>query len=1148
MKTPHMHSTNLLGSTLGRKFFSALLAAVLFFGRLETAHAQAFSYAPVTNAILGASLSINFAAMTANPTVGGTTVNELRLWDASGLTFLDLSQPLFGTAPWPASPLINQGPLQTGFFSANISPAFFPVLLSGAVGMTAHLTDTADGVFALDTIQLNITTSTGTILSYYGSPADGFGIGIAPGGNLPGTLPGSLPFTGTGFDEAVSGKFIDAIPEPKPIALLGGGLLILLFSGWRNRNIRPVHFVWRSKAGRKFWLMPALMLSAMLLSERAAQAQPYPVPLTRSNAVAALNAAMDIDPNLMIEVWSPDVDFGSGTGYEGLMPAGTLVNPYESLVPGDGLSMSSPSYFFFVDEIPNGEYAHPTVFVLVDAYNPAPVLGNGITVKKENWWPVVTLPGGSPTEYFKDDSGSSSPPGPFNPDGLIVGNFTSPGGPFTFVGQESALIFQSAAAPNNSNACALVLLGTSDPHFACTVTNFYSDLTNHYGVPPNRIIRPNNGGVASSNDLANAIVQLCNSQPPCDKIFIRLASHGYTNAAGEGLFFLRGTSGSGTNYITASALCALLKKLAEKGVPICMTISSCFSGAMLQPNNWNFPAGSVITTTVDGQTSAYGGTNWFNGPNRWCGSLFPYAFSQCLNANPTNNPGLDRNGDGFVNDEEAFRWVTNRQPFYTFGSTNAVQFWRRFYPAGTNYIPNFTTNVVGGTNKIVFSGFSTNVLRPQIRSVGTDPRMINLNVCNGTGTNKTDFHMIFQGNVTNGTASAWRSTVDDKFRVTNYWARGRTNTSITYDSNRNETMVCWTNGASPVLTNQYIHFGYFPPKGSTLRPKRQWWTPTTNQPPVLPALRDRVPTPRPKILWDTNTALVSIQVLNDSAADGGWGTTLLVTNRVLYSPDLIPLQNLSLGNATVSNLPLVLSNDGSVPSDGVMEFSTALPVGPNDPNPTAVLVTTASWSDNPNVSVSLQALPCNIFRGLTAANVSPDQIHLYGPSPNSFAAGTPQILTAMVENSFLGLEGVAVNYSVVMGSVQFTSGALGGGGTTSSVQTDPSGTATVDFTGTAAGPALIQASVNGMSAFQFLQVLPAFSGPVVTIKNATVAASRAMTLTIAGIPDQIYDIQCSTDLITWHTVATQTVPASGVFEFTDTNAPPNCAFYRAVPR
>ena len=1101
-----------------------VFAAVLCLGLCAIARGQpAFQYAPVTNGILGAALSINFAALTANPTVAGTTVNALRLWDSSGLTFMDLSLQLFGSAAWPSPPLINQGALQTGFFSANISPTFFPVLLGGQVGMTAQLTDTADGVFALDTIQLSITTSTGTILSYYGSPADGFGIGLAPGGNLPGPLPGSLGFTGTGFDEAISGKFISAIPEPGTTGLLAMGLGLLFFLT-RKKFFRAAQNPKRMIGKKK---IAALVFSLSLLgmmSESVALASP----MTRAQAAAVVlnpSNGLIIDTNLM-NVWSPYVDFGSGSFYEGLLPAGSLVEPAEygwNPYPGSSMPVLNASYFFWLDTLPDGDFEHSVYFVLVDANNPAPTVGNGgIQVIAEGWWPLITPNGGPQADYFHTSAQveSAAPAGPLNPQGLIAGSTLQPGeiSFASFQGTDNSaspeIIVTAFANPATSNSCAIVGFGATDkPTFRNSARLMEKDLVNHYGVPTNRIVRAGGTNAFNLADLATAITMICTSQPPCDKVFIRLASHGVIGG-------LVGRSG----VISAANLCNQFKKVSDKGVPVCALINACYSGSLLQPNNWNLPAGSTVITATGSNTV---GHSWcyFDGNTRFTNQVFTYAFSKCLNANPTNTMNgrrLDRNGDGFVSDDEAFAWVTNVMPCYVMcNNTNIMR-----YPAGK-------TNT-GGV-----------VTTPQIRTIGTDPRMINLNVCNGTGTNKTDFHMIFQGNVTNGVARAWRSTVDDRVMLTNVWAQGRTNTMITYDSNRNETMVCWTNGASPVLTNQYIHFGYFPPRGSTLRPRRQWWTPTTNPPPALPAQRDRVPTPRPKILWDTNTAFVSVQVLNDSTNDGGWGTTLLVTNRVYYSRDLIPLQNLNLGNAAVTNLPLVYANDGTVPVDGAMEFSLALPASPGDPNPTAVLVTTASWSVNPMVAVSVQALPCNIFRGLTAAT-SPDQIHLYGPSPNSFPANTTQTLTAMVENSFIGMEGATVNYSALLGAIQFTSGAIGGGGTTSSVLTDPSGAATVDFIVTAAGPALIQASVNGMNAYQFLQVLA--PAPILGGGVSIACTADGMCLSFAGEPNQAYDIQRSTDLVNWHTIATVTASAVGEIKFQDASPPAESGFYRAVPR
>jgi hypothetical protein len=193
---------------------------------------EAFDYTPISSPILNATFSVDFAAMVANPTVGPYQVNSVQLWDVQTMTPLDLTSEMFGKAAWPNPPQVDQGPLQTGFVSANIDPSFFPALQSGAVGLSALFTDTADGWFAIDTIELNITTSSGLSTYYYGSAPSGFGIGIPVGGDLPGPLPGSLPYTGTGFDEPVTSKDIfvvtpEVVPEPGTTALFVLGALVV---------------------------------------------------------------------------------------------------------------------------------------------------------------------------------------------------------------------------------------------------------------------------------------------------------------------------------------------------------------------------------------------------------------------------------------------------------------------------------------------------------------------------------------------------------------------------------------------------------------------------------------------------------------------------------------------------------------------------------------------------------------------------------------------------------------------------------------------------------------------------------------------------------------------------------------------------------
>jgi len=179
--------------------------------------------------------------------------------------------------------------------------------------------------------------------------------------------------------------------------------------------------------------------------------------------------------------------------------------------------------------------------------------------------------------------------------------------------------------------------------------------------------------------------------------------------------------------------------------------------------------------------------------------------------------------------------------------------------------------------------------------------------------------------------------------------------------------------------------------------------------------------------------------------------------------------------------------------------------------------------------------------------VVPDQLHLAGPRVNSFPTNSPQTLIAMVENSFLGLPDQTVAFSAPVGAIQFTSGSVAGCGTSSSVVTDGNGAAPVSFIGTAPGPALIQASSGGVTAYSFVQVLN--TGQVLAVTPAP-SGDASPTLVLVGQANRTYDIQRSTDLLHWQAVATMTTPASGadagVLQFTDSNGPSDHAFYRAV--
>lgn len=221
-----MRNTNAKAS-----LFHVMLMLVCFIILQGAADVQAgfaaFEYDPIGAPIISATFTVDVASLVAHRTVSGNEVNWAVLVDPAGaIEPLHLSDDLFGMSAWPAVADVNQGVLETGLLSAAIDPSFFPVLANGQVGLQALFTDTDDAKFAIDFISLTIETSTESIESFYGFPAgnenNGFGIGLMDGDDLPSALPGSLPIgaTGTGFDETISSKGINVVPEPATLSMI----------------------------------------------------------------------------------------------------------------------------------------------------------------------------------------------------------------------------------------------------------------------------------------------------------------------------------------------------------------------------------------------------------------------------------------------------------------------------------------------------------------------------------------------------------------------------------------------------------------------------------------------------------------------------------------------------------------------------------------------------------------------------------------------------------------------------------------------------------------------------------------------------------------------------------------------------------------
>ena len=207
---------------------------IIVLSTISSSRANAsFIYPSISEPIISATFSADFAGLVAHRTIAGTEVNMLQLIGFGGQPVLDLSDDFFGTSEllFGDTPQINQGPLETGVFSSQIPSSFFPELEQGLLGLWFLATDTNDGLFAIDYLSLAIETPSGIIESFIDSN-DGFGISLPDGGMLSAPLPISIPIgaTGTGFDEAISSKSHHQVPVPEPstIILFFLGLVLLV--------------------------------------------------------------------------------------------------------------------------------------------------------------------------------------------------------------------------------------------------------------------------------------------------------------------------------------------------------------------------------------------------------------------------------------------------------------------------------------------------------------------------------------------------------------------------------------------------------------------------------------------------------------------------------------------------------------------------------------------------------------------------------------------------------------------------------------------------------------------------------------------------------------------------------------------------------
>ncbi len=657
-----------------------------------------------------------------------------------------------------------------------------------------------------------------------------------------------------------------------------------------------------------------------------------PPVLSRAQAASFLLAPSSGVPiDLAVSnVWCPPSDFGGGMGFEGLMPPGTRIEPGNS-TGGPGMTSAAPAYLFWIDDLTDAEFAHPVRFALMDATNPSPSVSNGgIVVSDEHWWPLITLPLGVPTPYFRllADQATANPAGPSNDRGLIGGT--------TFAPADIMGAPAPAPAGNNNRKWGLVLIGDDREDFQNDAVRHKNDLKRQ-GCPEGNITTAGVGGALTKQQFCDAIdnfaMMLMNLTEPCDKIFIRISTHGLQPApdgSGRGITVKDDPNTPAVDdFITSAELCMKLKKLGKGGVPVCIVINACFSGGLVDAARWDFPAGSSIITSADGSNSSYGGT-YGDGTGMFTGSAFQYALTTC---GEDNRADADMNGT--VDECEAFNWVRTQRPCYTFKGNNTMT-----YPGGR---PDAVPMTKPDQNAQKFT-------------VGVNGKSMNYNARNGTGANKSDFHIIFKGDVRGGTARSWRSNANDQIG-----AAWDFDPMITYDPTTDTTMVCYENLDSPVANGDYIHFGYHG-AGKPLRVVRHWWTPTGDP----PANADRAPASGTSVQPGMNGDPGTIRIINRTTDADGWGEPIFVQPSYWLSPVEVELVQLNLTslNSTLGP-PTPLAPLVVLPPDHLLEVPIPFDFPP--PGMHLILSTQVGWELNSTIISQLDQFdPITLLPGCVA--------------------------------------------------------------------------------------------------------------------------------------------------------------------------------------
>ena len=248
------------------------------------------------------------------------------------------------------------------------------------------------------------------------------------------------------------------------------------------------------------------------------------------------------------------------------------------------------------------------------------------------------------------------------------------------------------------------------------------------------------------------------------------------------------------------------------------------------------------------------------------------------------------------------------------------------------------TNVVevvvpGSQVELEFLGLSTGPVAGFEPVPGQSPSGAVINVRNGTGANKTDFHAVYDGRLGTNVMTHARRTQADVTPIADWATSGPT---ISYDWSNNVTTVSWEDLGTPIADGEYASFSVVS-SNRAVRSLEYSWSPASPDP-----TKDLAPANIKTI----DQVTMSDFRLNLVAATGLTSTQDLEVS-VRYSPTPIQASLLYFGDSAITSLPSSSTQAVALASDTWEALTYSIPGGsPVDPYPQAIVESLERWQGN----------------------------------------------------------------------------------------------------------------------------------------------------------------------------------------------------------